>query len=127
MKTTLFEHVENICKYVPTAELRIKVILLDIGVPTHLTGYLCLQQAIKLYRQNPYQQITKELYIDVAAACRNRQTSTQVEKMIRTAIEATWKMGEKEKLRLYFPQNVDRRPSNGEFISRVACLVDIIK
>lgn len=43
-------------------ELRIRSLLLELGIPCRLNGYEMLVEAIRLYSQNPKQKIFEELY-----------------------------------------------------------------
>ncbi len=95
--------------------------LLYLGVPTKLKGYGYLREAILLFRQNPAQTITKELYVQVARKC--NATVTQVERSIRTAIEVAWQRQNSGAWQQYFSPELGNgatRPTNGAVISRLA-------
>lgn len=95
-----------------------KTDMIKLGIMTNLAGYRCLVQAIPLYRENPGQSLTKQLYPEVGEKCSPNLTGAQVEKQIRYAIEIAWQNRDPETWRRYFP--MDRKPTNGEFISRIS-------
>lgn len=97
-------------------ETAIKKLLMDLGIAPNLAGYRCLVSAIQLYGADPGQSLTKEIYPAVGRTC--RITGDQVERSIRYAIDAVWQNRVDEVWRQYFP--LDRKPTNGEFISRVS-------
>ncbi len=95
--------------------------LMDLGFSTKRRGFQCLREAILIKNQNPWQSITKELYPAVGEIF--EASGEQVEHVIRTAIATAWKNGDKATWERYFYQKANneiRRPSNGEFISRMA-------
>ncbi len=95
--------------------------LMALGIPTKLRGYGYLREAILLMAQRPDQSITKELYPDVGVRC--GCTGVHVERSIRSAIATAWKKRDEKIWRQFFQpdgEGVLQRPSNGEFISRLA-------
>jgi len=104
----------------PDSHTAVSNILLNLGVPTKLKGYGYLREAVGIFSGDPGQSITKELYCEVGSRC--GATVTQVERGIRTAIEAAWEHRDGQQWQRYFPMGsaVECRPSNGEFISRLA-------
>lgn len=99
-------------------------ILLTLGVPTKLRGYPYLREALLRSMKDPNQSVTKELYPAVAGAC--GATAIQVERSIRSAIQAAWENRDEQVWRMYFQPGPDGsipRPTNATFISRLAeCL-----
>ncbi len=96
-------------------------LLLSLGFPTKLDGFSYLQAAIPLYSEDPSQAITKELYTAVATLY--HKDCKQVERSIRSAIEAAWRNRDERVWQLYFnpaPGGCVPRPTNGTFISRMA-------
>lgn len=96
-------------------------LLLALGVPTKLRGYTYLREAIGLMSGDPSQSITKILYPEVARRC--GCASMHVERGIRSAITAAWAHRDEQLWRLYFAPDESgniRRPTNGEFITRLA-------
>lgn len=92
--------------------------LIELGVLTSLAGYRCLVFALPMYHTNPEQSITKQLYPDVGQMFTPKLTGSQVEKLIRYAVDNAWQNRDAEVWKRYFPQ--DRKPSNREFISRIS-------
>lgn len=92
-----------------------------LGVPTKLRGYCYIREAVPLMAKDPMQSITKELYPAVAA--RKAGTASQVERSIRSAINAAWKNRDEQVWQRYFKPGADGqipRPTNAAFISRLA-------
>ena len=104
-------------------ELRDKVVsnyFHGIGAPANLRGYQYARAAIIYCVDNYGSQhyVTKEVYPYVAA--QYNATPKQVERNIRTFIEATWSRGDIEKLNKLFGYTVSQhkgRPTNKEFIA----------
>lgn len=107
---------------VPAVDLSTAIsnILLTLGFPTHLDGFLFLQAGLPLYMRDPGQSLTKELYVAIGAP--HHKTAAQVERSIRSAIEIAWKQGDPKLWQRYFgtPDGMAARPSNNVFISRIA-------
>lgn len=105
------------------ADMRTMVsnILLELNIAAKRRGYGCLREAILLMLENPGQSITKELYPAVAEVCGGSRE--QVERVIRTAIDAAWRSRDEGKWRAYFlpgPDGHIPRPTNAAFICRLA-------
>ena len=106
-------------------ELRDKIIanyFYAMGAPANLKGYLYARAAITYCVDNygGQQYITKEVYPYVASVY--NVTPKQVERNIRTFIEATWNRGDIEKLNKLFGYTVSQhkgRPTNKEFIAQM--------
>lgn len=98
-------------------------IMLDIGVPAHLKGYHYLRDAILLSGRDMevVSSVTKLLYPTIAK--RFRTTDQKVERAIRNAIEVSWERGNEdtfEKLFGYSASKGRNRPTNSEYIARIA-------
>ena len=96
-------------------------LLLALGIHTNNKGYIYLREAIPIYAKDPQQSVTKELYPAVARLCGG--SVEQVERAIRTAIQRAWNQRDEQIWKLYFvtmPDGSVKRPSNSEFISRLA-------
>lgn len=102
----------------------VKIILIELGIPTNYDGFEYLTTGILVYFQDPSQMIIKGLYPVVAERSRKQVDGALVESAIRTAIKAGWKHREREAWELYF-SGFTKRPSNTEFISRIACMLDL--
>lgn len=107
--------------------LTVTSMIMELGVPANIKGYLYLREAI-IYKAddlNPSISLTKELYPFIAKQFNT--TSMQVERSIRYAIEVAWNRGNGAARQKFFGSTISRmpwNPSNGEFI---ATLVDYVK
>lgn len=98
-------------------------IMLDVGVPAHLRGYHYLRDAILLSGRDMevVSSVTKLLYPTIAK--RFKTTDQKVERAIRNAIEVSWVRGNTrtfEKMFGYSAQMGRTRPTNSEYIARIA-------
>ena len=78
--------------------------MLDIGVPAHLKGYHYLREAIML-------------------SVKDMELVSSVERAIRNAIEVSWTRGNTDTFEELFGYSVEQgknRPTNSEYISRIA-------
>ena len=104
----------------------IEAIMVDIGVPAHIKGYRYLVWAVQLAVKDEtmIDAITFGLYPAVAEQFDT--SSSKVERAIRHAIEVAWDRGDLDTLQKYFGNTICRskgKPTNGEFIARVANIV----
>ncbi len=104
-------------------ERYITEIMLDIGVPAHLKGYHYLRDAILLSGRDMevVSSVTKLLYPTIAK--RFKTTDQKVERAIRNAIEVSWTRGNVETFEKLFGYSVQQgksRPTNSEYIARIA-------
>lgn len=105
----------------------ISTALLLLGVSPKRNGYQQLVYAVALYRADPYQLLSKELYPAVAISCGNNN-GQQVERTIRTAIKAAWQCRDDKLWQMFFPVDENGevpKPTNGYFIARLARLMDV--
>ena len=107
-------------------ERYITEIMLDVGVPAHLKGYHYLRDAILLSGRDMevVSSVTKLLYPTVAK--RFKTTNQKVERAIRNAIEVSWERGNTEtfeKMFGYSAQEGRTRPTNSEYIARIADMI----
>ena len=104
-------------------EKYITEIMLDVGVPAHLKGYHYLRSAIMLSGRDMevVTSVTKLLY--PAIARRFRTTDQKVERAIRNAIDVSWNRGNTETFEKMFGYSASSgrtRPTNSEYIARIA-------
>lgn len=100
---------------------RISEMLMELGIPTRLKGFACLEEAVALMAQDFTQSVTKELYPAVGQLFGT--SGAQVERAIRNAIEIGWKQHDGAAWKHYFgirPNGTVPKPTNSEFISRLA-------
>lgn len=107
-----------------------KIIVLELGVLPKYDGYKYLVQAISVYIEAPVLVTIKNIYSALAALYNETVDAKQIEQSIRSAIRQAWKSRDEDIWRCYFPLDVYgeiEKPSNGDFISTVACVVDLWK
>ena len=98
-------------------------ILHELGVPSHIKGYLYIREGIMMLYERPevIGGITKELYPEIAS--KFNTTVSRVERAIRHAIEVSWNRGNWQLMEEIFGHSVDidkAKPTNSEFIVTVA-------
>lgn len=98
-------------------------LILDIGVPAHLRGYYYLRNAIMMTGRDMevVTSVTKLMYPVIAK--KFKTTDQKVERAIRNAIEVSWERGNQgtfERLFGYSVKNGKSRPTNSEYIARIA-------
>lgn len=116
------EHIRSLCPILPKFNRppEIDRVLLRLGLSRKLSGSRYLTHAIRYFSRNPAQMLTKELY--GAVGQHFHASAAQVERSIRTAISRAWENRDERVWQRYFPTGADghvRRPTNGEFISRL--------
>lgn len=109
-------------------EQEIRKILLELGAPDHLVGHPYVIRAILLVigDQLYINHITFGLYPQLAVEFDT--TPARVERAIRHLIEVTWSRGDLDVLDKYFGNTISAsrgKPTNGEFIARVANVVKL--
>ena len=107
-------------------EYQIRRILLELGAPDHLAGHPYAVRAIELVIGNRLyiNSITFGLYPQLAVEFDT--TAARVERAIRHLIEVTWCRGDLDTLEKYFGNTISAsrgKPTNGEFIARLANVV----
>lgn len=98
-------------------------LLLELGFAPKADGFGYLLQAIPLFSRDRAQGLTKELYTAVGHAF--GKSGQLVERSIRSAVQSAWSRGDTALWRRYFPPTPDgrvSRPTNGDFIARIATL-----
>lgn len=99
----------------------ISAMLLELNISSKRRGYTYLEKGIRQYLQQPGQALTKTIYPEVA---RVHDTQPEaVERAIRQVIHESWERRDDRIWRGYFAmgrEGVIPRPTNGEFISRLA-------
>lgn len=104
-------------------------ILLKFGIPSERDGFAQLRAGIPLYAQDRAQRLSKELYPAIAKLC-GYGSGQQVERSIRSAIEAAWSMRKDDIWESHFPPDADgvyACPSNKVFIATIASILSIDK
>lgn len=98
-------------------------IIHQIGVPSHIKGYLYLREGISMVVNDIdlLSAVTKELYPSIGE--KFNTTASRVERAIRHAIECAWSKGEVEAINIFFGYTIriDKgKPTNSQFIAMVA-------
>lgn len=101
-------------------------VLLDIGIPMHLTGYPYVKRAIIIVAEDPERinRITYELYPELASEFST--SANRVERAIRHGIEIAFDRCDVDVLYRYFGNSISPikgKPTNSEFIARIAAYV----
>lgn len=101
-------------------------ILFELGAPENILGYKYAVYAINIAVADSeiIENITKGLYLKVAE--KFRTTGSRVERAIRHLVEVIWDRGSFDALDKYFGNICSPnkgKPTNSEFISRIANLV----
>ena len=122
-------HIVLLSKHLDHYNLRgaIIVALMELGVPTKCVGFAFLKKAIELQRKDPTRALAKDIYLEITL--QYKQSSEElVEQAIRDAIKTAWRHGSKEAWEWYFSYDgraVLNKPTNSEFISRIAYILEI--
>ena len=104
-------------------QLSITKLLHELGVPSHIKGYLFIREGITLIYNDPNLSgaITKELYPVIAK--KYDTTASRVERAIRHAIEVSWNRANWELMEDIFGYSVDidkAKATNSEFMVTLA-------
>lgn len=98
-----------------------------LGFSSNLDGYKQLRVGIPMYRRNPRQTVSKDLYPSIARIYDWHDPRT-VEHSMRSAIQNAWRRRDNDIWSAYFPPNDNGDipcPSNKEFICRLAELLEM--
>ena len=114
---------KTIDMYYCNLQMAITKLLHELGVPSHIKGYLYIREGITMVYSNPNlsSAITKELYPEIAS--KYETTPSRVERAIRHAIEVSWNRGNWELMEEVFGFSVDidkAKATNSEFIVTLA-------
>ena len=98
-------------------ESKISDILLELGIPTRIKGFLFTKEALLLCKENPIAvtDACKEIYPKVAQ--KYDEKPARIERNIRTAKERMYKKGNKQKIKEVF--HSDEVLVNSEFLGRI--------
>ncbi len=122
-------HIELLERHLDRYNFRgaVVVVLMELGVPTKYVGFEFLKRAIDLQHKDPTRSLAKDIYLEISL--HYRQNSEEVvEQAIRDAIKMAWRRGSKKAWNWYFSydgRDVINKPTNSEFISRIACILEI--
>lgn len=110
----------------PRVELTIINTMMNVGVPTHLSGYEYIKVGVKLLLENPrlINRVTKGLYPGIAEL--TESNPSRVERCIRNAVESVFSRNDPDHIREVFgatPGMGRGKLTNSEFLSQVAEIV----
>lgn len=94
-----------------------------LGLAPGTDGFQQIRIGVPMLAQDPGLALGKELYPMICQRMDNGTPQT-VEFNIRKCITRAWNVREKELWRSYFPNCDKKAPANGEFLSRLALLVE---
>lgn len=111
-------------------EETVKTLLLELGIPANLKGYLYLSYAIELLidREDTSFGVVKGLYPIIAS--KFNSTVSRVERSIRHAIDVAWCRGKIGNMNEIFGINLYKeyeKPTSREFISLIADRIILMK
>lgn len=120
------DHIDFLAKFFGRDNIRhvLVVLLLELDVPTNYDGFDYLVRGIMIYAKDPSQMMVKGLYPAIAATYDKEIAVPQIESAIRSAIKTAWKRFDALAWNRYF-QGFTERPSNAEFISRIARILEV--
>ena len=104
-------------------EQEVSKLMIDMGIPVHLRGYLYVRTAVLMAVEDMkvVGSVTKLLYPEIAR--RYNTTDGKVERAIRNAIEISWERGNRrtfESMFGYCMESGQGRPTNSEYIAAIA-------
>ena len=123
------EHVLFLAEHLDRCDIRgaIIVALMELGVPTKCNGFELITYSILLQYKNPVRALANDIYLETTLHYL-QNSEEQVEQAIREAIKIAWRKGSREAWDWYFAYDgvpVSQRPSNSEFITRVAYIIEL--
>ena len=124
----LMEHIFFLSRHFKRTETKyiVLILLMELDIPTKYDGFDYLEKAICLYSEDPSRMILHGLYPSVAAIYEGKVSEKQIEQAIRSALKVAWEHRDPQIWSLYMQSDIDmRKPSNAEFITRIARLVEM--
>lgn len=122
-------HIQLFARHLDHYNLRAGIIvaLMELGVPTKFAGFEFLKKAIELQCKDPARALAKDIYLEISL-CYKQNSEELVEKSIREAIKVAWRHGSRQAWNWYFSYDgrpAVNKPTNSEFISRIAYILEI--
>lgn len=132
MQSTIYETLEHViflARHLRNCTPRgaMVAMLMELGVPTKSVGFEFLRHAIMLQFHDPTRSLTNDIYLEVMEHYR-QISEEQVEQAIRDAIRQAWRRGSPTAWAWYFAYDACSpisKPTNGEFISRIAYILEL--
>lgn len=103
------------------------VMLMELGVPTKCVGFEFLKKAIQLQNTDPTRALAKDIYLEILLQYK-LNSEELVDQSIREAVKLAWRHGSRQAWDWYFSyggQTISDKPTNSEFISRMAYILEI--
>lgn len=103
-------------------------VLMELEVATDCDGFDYLKRSIIVFMNRPAIGLKKGIYLEVGRQYSPEIDGDNVEASIRRAIQMAWRIRDEEIWAFYFPTDRNgrvKKPSNGEFISRVARFLEL--
>lgn len=122
-------HIQLLARHLDPYNFRagIVVVLMELGIPTKCVGFEFLKKAIELQYEDPTRSLSKDMYLEISSYYK-QYSEWVVERAIRQAIKRAWQHGSQQAWDWYFSydgQGVTSKPTNSEFISRIAYVLEI--
>ena len=121
-------HILLLARHFPCCKFRdtIVVALMELGVPTKCIGFEYLKKAIELQWKDPTRRLSKDIYLEISLHYK-QSSEDLVEQAIREAIKIAWQCGSRQAWDWYFSYDgrTTYKPTNSEFISRIAYILEI--
>ncbi len=122
-------HISLLARHLERCNLRgaIIVMLMELGVPTKYVGFEFLKRAIELQYKDPTRTLAKDIYLTISLEY--KQSSEEVvDQAVRDAVKMAWRHGSRQAWNWYFSydgRDAINKPTNSEFISRLAYILEI--
>lgn len=116
---------EDVCQ--GDVEAAILALLMDMGFQSHTDGFGYLRMALLIRYQNPGMRVSM-IYMQIVQTSEIALTTKVVEQGILSSIETAWNNRDEEQWNLFFNEKkMGRagRPTNREFISEIACFMEL--
>lgn len=123
------QHLLFLAKHLDKCNCRgaVVVMLMELGVPTKYIGFDFLKYAIMLQYDDPTRALAKDIYLEIMEHYK-QSSEEQIERAIREAIGASWRNGSREAWEWYFTYDgkiANQKPTNSEFISKIAYILEL--
>lgn len=121
-------HVSLLARHLDKLDVRgiVVLMLMELGIPTKCIGFELLNRAILLLYEDPTRCLTKDIYKQIVLTCK-QNSEEQVDQAIRDVIAKAWDNGSRRAWNWYFSYDgadVTERPTNSDFISRLARIAE---
>ncbi len=106
----------------------ITLVLYELGLSPKNDGFTYLKKAIGFRYENSTRHLKNDIYSELSARFDGLEENNRIEQAMRRSIVDAWKERDDEIWGLLFPKTrngVVKRPSNGDFIARVAWFVEL--